>query len=372
MFIKEKITYVDNIDLFNEYLAFCEEKRFRLYDTTISGIKAFKEVYGSLKWAYYLDVAITKVTLKFTKDIFKGNYQTYIFYLDKREGEIHIQGMQAFANLQRMSNKAIIDLSHYREYYSDNNICKLPAIAGIRYINPKYFGIRYSNCIGYDINSSYSWGMLQDIPDTSVKPRKYTKLKDGEMGFYTGSKAYDDKMYFYSTTKIGKYVEYAFPKIKSPFEKFVNYYYKKKMKSKTKEERQKNKDILNYSVGYIRRKNPFIHSAILTSVIERVESLIDDNTIYSNTDSIVSLNKRPDLILSDNLGDFKIEHEGDFVYCQSGYQWNRDIPSIRGKSKAWFKNGFDILTDKLPHIEANYYKYNELTNRIEVNINEKV
>ena len=366
MFVKEKITYISDYKLFNEYLAFCEQNRFRLYDTTVAGQKAFRAVYGSLKWAYFLDVAITKVTLKFTKNIAKGDYQAYIFYLDKREGEIHIQGMQAFTNLQRMSNKAVIDLSHFNEYYY-NNTCKLPAIAGIRYINPKNFGIRYSNCIGYDINSSYSWGMLQDMPDTSVRPRKHTKLKDGEIGFYTGSKVYDDKMYFYATTKVGKLVDFAFPKIKSPFERFVNYYYDKKMKAKTKEERQKNKDILNFSVGYIRRKNPFIHSAILTSVIERMDSLIDDNTIYSNTDSIVSLTPRSDLVLSENIGDFKIEHKGDFVYCQSGYQWNKDVPSIRGKSKNWFKDGFDILTDKLPHIEANYYRYNEVKNRIEVN-----
>ena len=38
------------------------------------------------------------------------------------------------------------------------------------------------------------------------------------------------------------------------------------------------------------------------------------------------------------------------------------MPSIRGRSKEWFKNaypnGFDILNDEIPFMEANKYEFN--------------
>lgn len=48
-----------------------------------------------------------------------------------------------------------------------------------------------------------------------------------------------------------------------------------------------------------------------------IKNLMDENTLFSNTDSIVSLVPRPDLKISDNIGDFKIEHKGDFIYLDS-------------------------------------------------------
>ena len=44
---------------------------------------------------------------------------------------------------------------------------------------------------------------------------------------------------------------------------------------------------------------------------------MDENTLFSNTDSIVSLVPRSDLKISDNIGDFKIEHQGDFIYLDA-------------------------------------------------------
>ena len=76
-------------------------------------------------------------------------------------------------------------------------------------------------------------------------------------------------------------------------------------------EQEKMKQILNYSIGYIRRKNPFVHSCILSRARYYIEDLIDENTLYSNTDSIVSLGRRVDLDkkLGHNIGDFKIKRK---------------------------------------------------------------
>ena len=56
-----------------------------------------------------------------------------------------------------------------------------------------------------------------------------------------------------------------------------------------------------------------------------IKNLMYENTLFSNTDSIVSLVPRPDLKISDNIGDFKIEHKGDFIYLDAyHYQWNNE------------------------------------------------
>ena len=160
------------------------------------------------------------------------------------------------------------------------------------------------------------------------------------------------------------------PAIESPFKHFVEQYYAKRKKAKGIE-KEKIKQILNYAVGYIRRKNPFIHSCILSRSRYYIESLIDENTLYSNTDSIVSKERRLDLekLIGTEIGQFKVEHKGSFAYTGSGYQWNYESPSIRGRSKEWFKNaypnGFDILKDEIPFM-ANKYEYNKEKGIIEL------
>ena len=130
-------------------------------------------------------------------------------------------------------------------------------------------------------------------------------------------------------------------------------------------EADKVKQILNYSIGYIRRKNPFLHSCILSRCRYFIENLIDEDTLYCNTDSLVTRKPRADLehLVGDEIGQFRVQHKGSFAYTVSGYQWNNDLPSVRGKSKKWFENaypnGFDILNDELPYIESNTYYYDK-------------
>ena len=262
---------------------------------------------------------------------------TYIF--NKATGDIddhqQIDGTQAFKMLCRMSkvNKVI------------HNKLEAPFSAGpLLYRNEKYNNTR-NYAISYDMNSAYSWAMLQPQPDTS-KPPKSKVIGKNEIGF--------DML---GNIKREGYSLYVFKLIDSPFKHFVEHYYKLKKTAKTKAQKRKAKEYLNFSVGYLQGKDPYTRANIIGLCNERIKSLIDENTLYANTDSIVSMVEREDLELGDDIGQWKVEHRGEFAYKDYNYQWDYDIPSVRGKPKEYFNKGFDLLKDELPDT-SNMYRFN--------------
>ena len=176
---------------------------------------------------------------------------------------------------------------------------------------------QWLKCYSYDINSAYSYAMTQPLPDTSVEPRLNCILKHGEIGFYNDGSA---------TEEVGAYVEYAFPLKKYNFDIYVNRYYEKKKLAKTDEERKIWKDFLNIPSGMMQKHNIFIRLGILYNEYKYIKQFQDEDTVYCNTDSIVSLKKRTDLPLGDELGQFKEEHTNDdFKFIKEGiYQWGNE------------------------------------------------
>jgi len=374
MFSKMKMQYV-SVEEMNKLLKLTNEK-FQITEEEINNGTLILPKY----WYHRIDDKITNFHLYINdgwlKDKCKLKCTTKtIHYVCKKDGSEaleHKTGMEAYCLLQRMT-KFKIEMNNYeycdysKSYMFDGK--EIATISGFRYKNKRFIGKRVF-AYGYDLNSSYSAAMLNDMPDTS-KPYRIGILKQGEIGF---NQSIDDQGFYYlkATTKVGELCEYIFPLMKSPFEHFVEYYYKKKKEAKTKQERQYYKDILNFAVGFIRRKNPFIHSAILTYARDKILNLVDCNTIYSNTDSIISLTRRYDIEeeLGLNVGEFKLEHNNEqFALTESGYQWGFELPSISGKSKQWFDNaypnGFDILRDPLPK-DANLYEFNPKTRQLEL------
>ena len=362
MFKNKRIVYVTDVNVMNEHIKYCLD--YKVYGHSPEWVK----LQRNPKMYYTLDILYTRLILRYAGN---GNYYTeYIFQLDGNKHAQTISGLRAFNLLQRMSNKGVIDLTGNPKYYdSFYQRWKLGNIGGLVYFNDKYMNQRLDNCYEYDMNNAYSWAMEQPMPNTKVLPRMNDIVKDNEIGFRVMQRGLSSEMYLYAVFEKGFFAEYIFPAIESPFKKFVDYYYNKRKKA-TGEEREKMKQIQNYAIGYVRRKNPFIHSCILSRCRFLIESLTDDNTLYCNTDSIISYGRRIDLDakIGDNIGNFKIKHTGQFAYTGSGYQWNNEQPSVRGKSKAWFDraypNGFDILRDTLPYIEANKYYYDEKKGRI--------
>lgn len=364
MFKNKNIIYITDYKIMNKHLKYCKENRLLAPSEDWARMQRIPSVY------YTISVMYTRIILRYQGN---GNpYTEYIFNLDGGKNTQQISGLRTYNLLQRLSHKGVVDLSNNWKYYDKDFDCwKIGHIAGLIYFNPKYNGQRFENCYEYDRNNSYSAAMLEDIPDTRVEPRMYGTVGKGEIGFREMTRGYTDEIFLYAVFEEGFLADYIFPAMESPFKKFVEFYYNKREKTKNKMEQEKMKQILNYSIGYIRRKNPFVHSCILSRARYYIEELIDENTLYSNTDSIVSLGRRVDLDkkLGHNIGDFKIKHKGSFAYNNSGYQWNKEIPSVRGRSKEWFKNafpnGFDLLTDKLPYIEANKFIFNEEKGEIE-------
>ena len=355
MFKNKRIVYVHDVREMNKHLRYCRDHRTRATSEAWVKLQRLPRAY------YTLELMYARIILRYS-----GNglpYTEYIFYLDGSEHQQAISGMRAFNTLQRMSHKGVVDLTGNSEYYDSLfGTWKIGTIAGLIYFNPKYLGQRFENCICYDRRSAYSAAMLEPIPDTRVLPRRNDYVREGEIGFRLMPHGINNEQHFYAIFEVGKLAEYIYPAIESPFKPFVEHFYKKRKTAKGIEA-DKIKQTLNYAVGYIRRKNPFVHSCILSRARYFIESLIDDDTLYSNTDSIVSKKPRPDLdkLVGEEIGQFKIEEKGSFAYNGSGYQWNFELPSMRGRSKAWFKNaypnGYDILKDKIPFMESNKYEY---------------
>lgn len=321
--------YVDANQL-SEHLEYCYkfrdiQKRAKL-DSEVIGFNAF------------LEDKLIQVRLTYKKG---SKACTYIFYKDGRKENQKINGGDAFK---------ILNQYYHIPRFSDASILGMTS-SPFLYYNPKYNRQRVK-AIGYDMNSAYSFAMLKNMPDTSVTPRQGT-IKPGEIGFIEIENPNNTNQMIL-VPKFTGFSLWIFPEIESPFKKFVKTWYKRKQ---NKESKEKAKQVLNYSVGYLRKVNPFLYATILYYARIKIESLIDENTIYCNTDSIVSITPRDDLKLGIDIGEWKIEHQGDFAYKEYNYQWNLEAPAYRGKSKKWFKEGWDLLKDKLP-LEKNIYRIN--------------
>ena len=323
MFTRKKVQYC-NFKEINSHLQYCYENKQIEYREKHKG-----ETFGNK--AFIVDrLKNFELTYRY------GDYPcTYIFDKSSGDTEDHqqITGLEAYRVLSMYTHiNKVIDSKEDAPF----------SAKGLLWKNKKYEGQRVQ-AICYDMNSAYSYAMIQDMPDTSVPP-KAKVIGAGEIGFDVNG-----------NRQTSGYSIYVFRLIESPFKKFVQTYYDKKNKAKTKAERRKAKEYLNFCVGFLQNRDPFTRAQIVGLANDLILSLIDENTLYCNTDSIVCLKEREDLKLGDNIGEWKIEHRGDFAYVGFNYQWNLDKPSIRGKTKTYFKDNWDILKDELPECNNSYY-----------------
>lgn len=228
--------------------------------------------------------------------------------------------------LRHYTSEEFIDIENreqygYRKTYSlkqhkDKINWDLRDPGNFSYIDEDRIGKKLK-CWSYDVNSAYSYAMTKPMPDTR-KPAKLNSLVgENEIGFYKSGGV---------TTDVGAYAEYIFPLIESPLKNYVDNYYIKKRNAKDKFDRHKWKSFLNIASGLLHKYNIFLRLAILHYAAEYISSFIDDDTVYCNTDSIVSTKPRTDLPIGDDLGMFKEEHKNeDFKYLAVGiYQWNKE------------------------------------------------
>lgn len=332
MFKRKTIRYIP-IEEMNERLRYCATHR-----NIVMGAKPSNEPFG-------LNAYIEDKQVKFSLSYKYGGVScTYVCRKDGAEQLEDVDGFTAFNTLSKYykvpdmtKDKSVCNELQWSEQANKFLYSAKPLL----YKNPKYEGTR-NDAIGYDLNSSYPYAMLKDMPDTSV-PYHAGFVKEGEIGFERGE---DGSL----TPKFKGFSFFIFPLMKSPFKRFVEHWYSEKKSGNVRA-----KGMLNFSVGYLQRVNPFLRATIIYYANLEISKLIDENTLYCNTDSIVSLTPR-DLTIGKELGNFKIEHQGKFAYKNFNYQWDYDPPSYRGVSKKWFKPGWDILKDPIPQ-NGNIVKY---------------
>lgn len=312
--------------MFNEALNYCKKYRYFIYHE--------KPVNQTCGLRAYLVEKEVEIQLTYRR---RQRVQTLVF---RKDGGKFTQrsGMKAWTILNRYYKVPRAKFPTGNAQHSSS---------GYLYFNAKLNNNRYPNCYGYDINSSYTAAMLNDMPDTSVEPDRLRKVKRGEIGFNSDFEIVGE----------GHFASYIYPRIESPFTEFARVWYEKKKNAKTKEEKQEAKDILNCAVGYLQRTNPVLRTAILYYANKKIMDLVDENTLYCNTDSIVSRVKRLDIEkdLGDGLGQWKMDHQGTFAYKNTSTQWNNEVPTYRGIPKNWFPENWDLLKDPIPTRECNIY-----------------
>lgn len=333
MFQKKRIKAV-TIDEMNKHLKYCKKYRYM-----VDGPKPQNETFGMKA---YVEDSETYFRLTYKTG---PNVCTYVCRKDNEEIVFGATGLEAYSTAQKYYKaKDFRDDDKVKKLFGySEKIGKFAASASpFTYYSEKYNRTR-NNCIGYDINSSYSNAMLGDLPDTDKPYRLMSRVGDNEVGFIE-----DDNSHLIPVLEKGKFATIIFPLMHSPYEKFIQNWYLKKKNAKTKQEKQKAKDTLNFCIGYMQRTNPFMRAMILYRANKTIEDLMNDDVIFCNTDSIVSLKPRDDIDIGDGIGQFKIEHEGEFAYINFSYQWNKDTPHWKRVQQTAFKKDFDILTDKLP------------------------
>lgn len=196
----------------------------------------------------------------------------------------------------------------------------------------------YKHCYGYDMNSCYPYFMTKPLPYGDIV-RTDDIVEEGELGFnYDLTVKGDDSLIMCFPGERARFIFKT--KVYKGLCDFVSYEYNIK-KDLTGEERKEHKLVLNALIGIMKYHNIFIRIAILEYARRFMESLRDENTIMQTVDSIVSLVPRPELHISNNLGDFKIEHDDEsFIWINDNIKkWANSETSKKGlKGSRRYKN----------------------------------
>ena len=355
MYRRKKVLVV-TMEEMQQHLAYCRKYRNILNrkrnDNELIGMHAFVE--DKMTWF--------ELTYK------KGTQAcTYKCRKDTEEAVNRITGEQAYQTAQRYYKAKDFRNDTYVKQillYSEEDNKFLCSAGPLLWKNDKFEGKRF-RAYSYDINSSYSHAMLKDLPNTDV-PYHQGFVQPGEVGF---KEDINHKL----VPQFSGFSLFIFPLMKSPYNRFVEHWYNIKKEAKEKDDdelTQKAKDMLNEPIGYFQKTNPFMRAMIIYYANEEIKQYIDLNhTAYCNTDSIVS-DIPLELNIGTDIGQYKLEDKGlEFAFIGFNYQWDLKAPSYRSKPKSWFKEGWDILKDKLP-TEGNIYKYNKETFRLELTVYE--
>lgn len=341
MWKRKRIRFIDPYTM-NELLAECRNKFVYL------GTYDDKQNDDFIEGNAFIEDKTVKFQLT-TKS--KGIIATYITFKDGRQTEFMetTTGLNAFCELSK----------YWKVPRWKDTESATPLIDFAEWGNGKRH-----EAYGYDLNSAYSAAMLNGWIDVRKGPSRGIVNPMTQVGF-----AYNDEGML--ELKHYGYCEWVFNKCETPqgVKDYIYKWYKIKEEAVAagdKKAKQHAKSMLNYVVGYFQRVNPWLRAWVVCSCNEFISGLLDENSLFWNTDSIVSSVRRPDLEknLGTGIGQWKLEHEGEVAYLNNCYQWNGEVPVYRGIAKNWFPDGWDLLRDKIP-VVGNAFEFNPETLQLE-------
>lgn len=330
MFKEVRVINVNSVSAFNKHIQ--DAKKYSPFGIFFGNPKTFENKKGrSFVWTN--DVTVHLSTM------IKSQVVEYVFRLD---GEM-------------LPPKTAMNIwKDFSKKYKTPKFHKVKEAAPFSaspfmYYNEEYEGQRIE-AIGYDLNSAYGNAVINaDLPDTTILSTS-RKVKEGEMGFTEDGKIVYEGHAFWVFPIMTK-------EQKQPIIDYFQYWWDRKKNAKDSKEKLDAKSHLNIVVGYWQKYNCFMRAAIVEYVNNYIKGIIAgrNDVLMCNTDSIVCLNKIDELKIGKDLGEWKIEHTGQFAYIGYNYQWNKDKPSYRGIASAWFGREYDILVDGVPEQNNIYY-----------------
>ena len=325
-----------------------------------------KNGLSKINLSQYIIIELKDTKLEITTRYYEfGTPCTYIFDLNN-EDIFKQSGLDCFKEMSRaytIKKAETYNYEHLNQFYSNETGKYVCSARPILDYNRKYEKQLLKDCYEYDLNSAYANTLLKQIPDLNnpiiANYPDQIKVNKNEIGFII-----DDEL---SIVKPGFMADIKFPLIDTPqkLKDFLIKWYNKK-KNATGNEKLEAKAMLNLPIGYCQRYNPFLRSYVVNSCNEVIKAIIDENTLFWNTDAIFSLKRRPELELGNEIGQFKEIHCDTLCYVGNVYQINNEDPTYRGISKSWFKafekeNGrkYNLLLDyDKPISRVNYYMLN--------------
>lgn len=291
----------------------------------------------------YIDQKLSHVYVLFRSAAANTTYKFEFYLDDRKEDELPVaETLTAFQT--------------FGKYYNLDKTIGNPwgfTVRIMNYANTKHKRVWHKNCWCYDVNKAYAYSFLGDFPDTTV-PWHRGIVGEGEIGFNYGFGT-DIEL-----AEKGDLAEFIFPAIRPEgVKRWIERYTRKE---EDPIETKKNKEMINFVSGQLQNWNIFWRAALVNRARKHVEKYFDENTVFGNTDSIVSLTCRTDIPISESIGDFKVEHFGDFCYLSEGaYQWKNDALgknkiSIKGRSKQSVNSGdYDLLETNFNRLRRNAY-----------------
>ena len=312
--------------------------------------ESYKEAKAQYKDFSYTKYAIVREAIGciwIETGYFEPKYKPtrYVFWLDGKIRPV-FSGFQAFSKLQQYCFRAP-PAKRYNCEAIDRQLnketgCYAFSAGPIIGYNPKYEGQELHNVYEYDIHSAYSSIMLKHVPNVN-HPYFNTYIRKNQVGFNL-----DDKCTMLTTPGCFAEVVFDLIELTPDKRKYIENLYLKKEEAMTDEESAEAKLMLNASIGYYQRYNPFVRAYIVHSCNKVISDLLDDDSILWNTDAIFSLKRRPELEIGNNIGQFKETVIDRFVYKGNNYQINYEKPKFRGICGWWFPKDWDMLKDPVP------------------------